>query len=76
MTPRLLCVLVILVKMIFHSHGFYVNEVIKTTFRSQFVPKTHDWSGQKQEKITKTLRFHSMRATFDTYIVMCISYFD
>ena len=38
---RLLCVSFILVKIIFYSHSFHVNESNKLTFGSWFGPKKH-----------------------------------
>ena len=62
----LLFVSTIFVKIMFHSYSFDVNKAIKATFGSKFEPETHEPSGQKQEKIIKSWRFQSMKATLGT----------
>ena len=75
MAPIWLCISVILVQIMIYSHIFHVDETDDITFRSPINLKMHKKKCPKTRKITFTLKFYSMKATFDTYMVMCISYF-
>ena len=72
---RFLFVSTVFAKIMFHSYSFDVNKSIKITFRPQFGPQTHEQSGKTQDKITKTWTLQSMRTTFCTLILICISFF-
>ena len=54
MTKIWLFISAVLVNIVFYSHIFHVNRVIKITFRPQFSPQTHQQSDKKQEKMTKS----------------------
>ena len=70
-----LCVSVILVQLMIHSHIFYVNKADNSTLRTSIGLTIHYKSTQKQEKYTYASKLHFMRATFDTYMIMCIIFF-
>ena len=59
----------------FYSHSFHVTEAIKTNFSLDSALKRINKVAKKQEKITNTSIFQSMRATFATLTLICISYF-